>query len=120
MTSGSELAQAQDIESHKRFIALCREFEILDPNNSEMSASPPMGQEKTAQVAIEQESEVSRILATAARAKPQILNPGRWHCGAAVLAAGAKVLGALLAEIGVGRRKNRCFAFVDCRWEASD
>jgi hypothetical protein len=48
VTSGSELAQArQDIESHKRFVALCREFETLTEQLGEIEReSPAMGQEK--------------------------------------------------------------------------
>lgn len=47
VTSGSELAQArQDIESHKRFVALCREFEILTEQLGEIERKSPMGQEK--------------------------------------------------------------------------
>jgi hypothetical protein len=48
VTSGPELAQArQDIESHKRFIALCREFEMLTEQLGELEReSSTMGQEK--------------------------------------------------------------------------
>lgn len=47
VTSGSKLAQArQDIESHKRFVALCREFEILTEQLGEIERESPMGQEK--------------------------------------------------------------------------
>jgi len=48
---------------------------------------------------------VSRILATAARAKRADLESWETALRAAVLASGAKVLGALLAGIGVGRRE---------------
>jgi hypothetical protein len=42
-----ELEQArQDIESHKRFVALCREFEILTEQLGEIERESPMGQEK--------------------------------------------------------------------------
>lgn len=48
VTSGSELAQARkDIESHKRFVALCREFEMLTEQLGELEReSSTMGQEK--------------------------------------------------------------------------
>ena len=47
VASGSELAQArQDIESHKRFVALCREFEILTEQLGEIERESPMGQKK--------------------------------------------------------------------------
>lgn len=48
VTSGSALAQAQkDIESHRRFIALCREFEMLTEQLGELEReSATMEQEK--------------------------------------------------------------------------
>jgi hypothetical protein len=47
VTSSPELAQArQDIESHKRFVALCREFEILTEQLGEIERESPMAQEK--------------------------------------------------------------------------
>ena len=47
VTSGSELAQArQDIESHRRFVALCHEFEILTEQLGEIERESPMAQEK--------------------------------------------------------------------------
>jgi len=48
VTSGPELEQARrDIESHKRFVALCREFEILTEQLGEIEReSPALGQEK--------------------------------------------------------------------------
>lgn len=48
VTSGSELEQARlDIESHKRFVALCREFEALTEQLGEIERdSPAMGREK--------------------------------------------------------------------------
>jgi hypothetical protein len=48
VTSGSELSQArEDIERHKRLVALCREFEILTEQLGELEReSPAAGQEK--------------------------------------------------------------------------
>lgn len=48
VTSGSALAQAQkDIESHRRFVALCREFEMLTERLGELEReSAPMEREK--------------------------------------------------------------------------
>ena len=48
VTSGPELAQArEDIESHKRFVVLCREFEMLTEQLGELEReSSTMGQEK--------------------------------------------------------------------------
>lgn len=46
--SGPELEQARrDIESHKRFVALCREFEVLTERLGEIERGlPALGQKK--------------------------------------------------------------------------
>ncbi|MCL5885247.1 MAG: ISKra4 family transposase [Deltaproteobacteria bacterium] len=65
---------------------------------------------KTAQIAIEQDGEVSRILAKAAKARRADLEAWEGALRTAVLAAGARALSGLLSGIGSGRQPDtvRC------------
>jgi len=68
----------RDISEHKRFVALCREFEELTEKLTEMEhGSEVDAEKKNAQVIIEQDQEVSRILKKAAEAKTADLRHGR-------------------------------------------
>lgn len=48
VSAGSELVEArEDVERHKRFVALCRQFEMLTEQLGELErTAPAMGQEK--------------------------------------------------------------------------
>ena len=74
---------------------------------------------KTAQIAVERDKEVKRILEKAARAKNTDLEAWEFAIRSAVLAAGAQALSGLLAEIGSGRRDEPTLCACGARMESN-
>jgi len=71
------------------------------------TSTPARGSEKkTAEILIEQDEEVRRIVRKAAEEKQADLEAWEWALRAAVLAGGARALGEIISAIGIGKRND--------------
>ncbi len=74
--------------------------------NGRTSTPARRGGKKTAEILIEQDEEVRRIVKKAAEEKQADLEAWEWALRAAVLAGGARALGEIISGIGVGKRND--------------
>jgi hypothetical protein len=106
VSAGVELEQARkDVAQYKRFVDLCQEFEQLTARlgGLERGEQDLEQKKKTVQIALEQDAEVRRILQKVAVSRHADLEAWETALRAAVLCAGARVLGDLLEGIGSGK-----------------
>ena len=95
----------KDIEAHRKFVALCKEFETLTMRLGDVEVDAVLAPEKKRpRSRSSRTKKVGRILERAAHARHADLEAWENALRAAVLSAGAKALASLLDGVGCGRQ----------------
>ena len=108
----------RQIQAFRRFQELTVELISLGEKISNTAISDT--EEKTAEVFIEQDKEVSRILEKASKEEKADLEAWEKAIRVAVLSAGARALEGLITTIGSGKREEPLFCVQATGWKAKD
>ena len=117
----AELERAQqDVKAYKEFVALCQEFARLTEQMGRLERPDAelAGGKKTAQIVLEQNGEVKKVLETIIQAKQMDLEACENALRRAVLAAGATALEGLLRGVGCGRESQEVLCGCGGRMES--